>query len=357
MDLHGPLDLFGLSHLLRVAELRRSTFGLVLTHPIARGEIQVTDGLVISARVGRSEGERAVATLLSWSGARFTLLPARRGPRTGKESSPRSLLETLLNETETRTVPHLPYVPIQGGLELLDLLGILHIFRENRLAARIEIVRGEGRGEILLGDGSIFMARAGRKEGKEAVESLLGAQGGAVKILPEDSPVESEETWPIDLYLQEVLEREEEGPTDAEMAKNFRTFAAAPLVEQIRLAKRGNQRQRILAASSARDQVALSVVQDRNVTPELAEAMAAKPRVNPTVLRFLAGDHGFRSIYAVSRALVFNPSTPPDSASDLLDRLRDVDLRKLIHDRAQNSEYLRIRARRLLDVRKEKRSF
>ncbi|MCZ6692100.1 MAG: DUF4388 domain-containing protein [Planctomycetota bacterium] len=352
MDLQGPLDLFGLEPLLRVAEHSQSSFGITVEHPIAKGEVFVSFGFITWARVGRSLGKEALLTLASWTGAKFRLTPGAPTTKNREPMSPRAVFERDLRDSEPLHEVALQYVPIQGELSAIDIRQILHIFWLGGGAAKMHVSNVSEEGEIELEAGLIGTARVGSLEGREAVEHILGMEGCSVEILPGGMPIEQDDSLPIHLFLDLPEEAEEEVEiTEVEDLE----FEDAPLVEQIKKAKKGNVRERVLAACSSRDEVAISVVQEGNVTTDLAETLASKALTNSVVLKYLGEDKMFGGRPSVARALVFNPSTPPGTAADLLDRLRDADVRRVVRDSGAHSEFLRTRAKKLLDIRKKKR--
>lgn len=356
MDLKGPLDLLGLGAILKVAGRHRISLGIAIEHLVGRGEIVVTDGLITWARLGRTRGEEAVKTFLSWSGARFRVCPHPGTAQQGAGVSPLALLEDGDGgDPSGAPAGSAGYVPASGSLEILGFAQILHLFLENGLAARIGIRSGGREGRLEVDSGRVLTAWFGDDEGKSAMEALLRIPDGEVEIYPGTLGLSCEDPFPIDLFLDPAVMREEP-EVEAAAGGGRRDFDTLPPVEQMRVARQGGFKERLEAACAASDQVALAVVQDHDIGPELAEAIAGKVMVNPSVLKFLADDPTFRNQYMVARALVFNPSTPPSSAADLLDRLRDPDIRQVVADPAAHPEHLRVRAKRVLDLRKAKRA-
>ena len=351
------MDFLGLHHLLRTGEAHSNSFCVSLHHPIAKGEVVVSDGKICWARVGRADGEEALRKLVSWTGTKFTLYPLANIIESEGALSPGDLLEKI--ELPEDLPPIEGFARIRGELGAIGLREILHILWKNGRAARIRLDGFGQKGEIEVDSGKVVSASLDGKTGKDAVESLMQIPGGKVEITPGLSDVESDGEFSIEslmkgpaLSKQFVLVEEDEPETGPAM-----TLAAKPMKVQLELAKKGNYKERIEAACSGRDQVAFAVVEDRNLPPKLIEMIAGLTRVKPVVLEFLATDPSCRRSYTVTRALVFNPSTPAGNASELLVYMRDADLRKISQDTTTYHESLRIRATRLLGIRKQKRSF
>lgn len=354
MELKGPVDLLGLSHLLRVGEIYRSSFSVALEHPIGRGEILLGNGLVVWARLGRTRGVEALRTLISWRGATFRIYPpAVPGDRNGG-LSPRVVLDYGMDRSPVDVEGVSTEGPVQGSLALLSLRQVLHIFQANRRGAVIHITSRGPKGEIHVDSGSVVSAGSAEMTGPDAVGALLEAQGCETEILACPGAVESNGSFPIDHFLEPTREKEHD---EADIARNEKVFALAPLPDRIKMARQGDFKERLLAACSGSDQVAMAVVQDGNLGQELAEALASKVMANPEVLTFLGTNRAFRKQHGVVRALVFNPTTPLSTAVNLMQDLCDADVRKVMTDTTAYPEALRARAKRTLEIRKKKRSF
>jgi hypothetical protein len=350
VDLSGPLDLFGLAHLLRTAEAHRKSFALEVLHPMARGGLCMREGSIFWARVGQTTGKKAVRMMLSWRSARFWMYPL-----SGFVGSAQGFRVGNVIPDENRPLSQI-LEPITGHVGVLDVPDLMAIFGSNGRAARVRIVCGNQEGEISLDSGRIIQAAYVPLEGQEAVEAMMRLPAGEVEVRCGTADVPRPDPMPVRMFL---IGRDPFPmcTSPEEMEKETRTLARMPLNMQMRLARDGNFRQRLSAACSKWNRVALAVVRGGEVGEDLLEAICSAPLANPEVLRVLADHRRCRSRYSCLRALALNLATPRDIATKLLDRLRDSDLRKVYQDRTKFPLRFRVKADKILRARRRSRAF
>jgi CheY-like chemotaxis protein len=109
-EIEGSLSQLGIPDLLQILGMNKRSGKLSLERGNERGEILVTDGRAVNARVGRVEGEKALFRLLAWTDGTFTFAP---GTNPGKPRIDRAMDDALLEgmrqaDEVNRLLPSLP---------------------------------------------------------------------------------------------------------------------------------------------------------------------------------------------------------------------------------------------------------
>lgn len=109
-EIEGSLSQLGIPDLLQILGMNKRSGKLSLERGSERGEILVTDGRPVNARLGRVEGEKALFRLLSWTEGTFTFAP---GANPGKARIDRAMDDALLEgmrqaDEVNRLLPSLP---------------------------------------------------------------------------------------------------------------------------------------------------------------------------------------------------------------------------------------------------------
>ncbi len=109
-EIEGSLSQLGIPDLLQILGMNKRSGRLNLERGNERGEILVTEGKPVNARLGRVEGEKALFRLLSWVEGTFTFAP---GANPGRARITRSMDEALLEgmrqaDEVNRLLPGLP---------------------------------------------------------------------------------------------------------------------------------------------------------------------------------------------------------------------------------------------------------
>lgn len=109
-EIEGSLSQLGIPDLLQILGMNKRSGKLSLERGNERGEILVTEGRSVNARVGRVEGEKALFRLLAWTDGTFTFAP---GTNPGKPRIDRAMDDALLEgmrqaDEVNRLLPSLP---------------------------------------------------------------------------------------------------------------------------------------------------------------------------------------------------------------------------------------------------------
>jgi hypothetical protein len=105
------------------------------------------------------------------------------------------------------------------------------------------------------------------------------------------------------------------------------------VVQKVKAALLGSQEERMILVHDSNKLVARAVVQSPKLSEHEVENYASMKDVCEEVLRLIALNRKFRKIYVVVRALVNNPRTPIDVGLQLLPRLNDPDVKRLVLNR------------------------
>jgi hypothetical protein len=105
------------------------------------------------------------------------------------------------------------------------------------------------------------------------------------------------------------------------------------VVQKVKAALLGSQEERMILVRDSNKLVARAVMQSPKVSEHEVESYASMKDVCEEVLRLIALNRKFRKIYVVVRALLNNPRTPIDVGLQLLPRLNDPDVKKLVLNR------------------------
>jgi CheY-like chemotaxis protein len=109
-EIEGSLSQLGIPDLMQILGMNKRSGRLSLERGSERGEILVSDGLPVNARLGRVEGEKALFRLLTWTDGTFTFAP---GTNPGRARITRAMDDALLEgmrqaDEVNRLLPSLP---------------------------------------------------------------------------------------------------------------------------------------------------------------------------------------------------------------------------------------------------------
>ncbi|MBN1208838.1 MAG: response regulator [Myxococcaceae bacterium] len=109
-EIEGSLSQLGIPDLMQILGMNKRSGKLSLERGSERGEILVSDGLPVNARLGRVEGEKALFRLLAWTEGAFTFAP---GTNLGRARINRAMDDALLEgmrqaDEVNRLLPALP---------------------------------------------------------------------------------------------------------------------------------------------------------------------------------------------------------------------------------------------------------
>jgi CheY-like chemotaxis protein len=109
-EVEGRLTQLPLPDLLQIMAMNRRTGKLALDHGGLKGEIQISQGRAVNARLGDIEGEKALFRLLGWHDGNFAFTP---GPAPSRSTIDRVMEDALLegmrqNDERARLMASLP---------------------------------------------------------------------------------------------------------------------------------------------------------------------------------------------------------------------------------------------------------
>ncbi len=109
-EIEGNLSQLGIPDLLQILAMNKRSGKLALARGTERGEIHVGDGRPMNARVGITEGEKALFRLLAWTEGSFSFTPGPPPPRARiNRGMDDALLEGMRQADEVaRFLPSLP---------------------------------------------------------------------------------------------------------------------------------------------------------------------------------------------------------------------------------------------------------
>src|SRR5262249_19448001 len=93
-EIEGSLAQLSLPDLLQILGMNRRSGRLELTRETARGELHLSEGRILHARVGLVEGEKGLFRLLTWTEGTFSFKPGQ--PSTGRSRAGFGMDEILL---------------------------------------------------------------------------------------------------------------------------------------------------------------------------------------------------------------------------------------------------------------------
>jgi hypothetical protein len=120
--------------------------------------------------------------------------------------------------------------------------------------------------------------------------------------------------------------------------------------QKIVLAIKGGKEERTLLIREANRLIQVNVIRNGRITEGEVAFIAQMRTVADEVIRIIANNRDWMKKYAIVKALVMNPKTPPALALNLLKRLIDIDLKLLVRDK-NVPELLRREAKRYLEAK------
>ena len=124
-------------------------------------------------------------------------------------------------------------------------------------------------------------------------------------------------------------------------------LALLPVIDRIKMARRGTREQRAVLVRDPNKVVAVSVLGSPKLNVTEVEAYSRMTGVQEEVLRIIGTSRHWIKHYPISAALVGNPKTPIAIALPLVTRLNERDLKRITLDR-NVSNGVRAAARRFL---------
>ncbi|MBF5042619.1 response regulator [Aggregicoccus sp. 17bor-14] len=109
-EIEGSLSQLGIPDLMQILGMNKRSGRLALVRGSERGEISMSEGRPVNARLGKVEGEKALFRMIAWTEGTFTFTP---GPVSGKPRIQRAIDDALLEgfrqaDEVNRLLPTLP---------------------------------------------------------------------------------------------------------------------------------------------------------------------------------------------------------------------------------------------------------
>jgi CheY-like chemotaxis protein len=109
-EIEGSLSQLGIPDLMQILGMNKRSGRLALVRGPERGEISMSEGRPVNARLGKVEGEKALFRMIAWTEGTFTFTP---GPVSGKPRIQRAIDDALLEgfrqaDEVNRLLPTLP---------------------------------------------------------------------------------------------------------------------------------------------------------------------------------------------------------------------------------------------------------
>jgi len=161
-------------------------------------------------------------------------------------------------------------------------------------------------------------------------------QDAETEELPEELLAQEEEEEELDredakqlLEEAESQEEEEEKPTNNLRAQ----LANMAVTQKIKLALLGGKQARSLLVFDSNKIISSMVLKNPRITDSEVQAIASSKSVREDLLRQIARDKQMMKNYSVKQALVKNPKTPIKISLNLLNQMREHDLKRLAKSR------------------------
>lgn len=165
--------------------------------------------------------------------------------------------------------------------------------------------------------------------------------------LPPPKPDEVEEELPEvikERYSKPILD-DEGKEVPLRLAQRLLKLGTS---QKIMLAIKGGKEERTALIRESNRLIQVGVIRNARITEGEVAYIAQMRNINDEVLRIISMNREWMKKYAVVRALVFNPRTPPSLSLTFFKRLMDSDIKFLMKDK-NVSEVLRREAKRFLE--------
>jgi hypothetical protein len=205
-----------------------------------------------------------------------------------------------------------------------EIIEALYHNRHTRMSTVDRLVELAARNNVVLHGVATF---------QEHVEAIKG------QLIPEPS----DEALPSDRIFSEALDEDDDDPEAITLEEDGterlkEKFASLrekikhmSLSEKVRFAAIGNAAARTILIRDPRRLVHMAAA--RTLTAKEASEVVRSKEVAYDVIVFVAQQKRFLGTYAIKKALVFNPRTPPTMALRFIAHLMDKDLRDLTRSR------------------------
>ena len=171
---------------------------------------------------------------------------------------------------------------------------------------------------------------------------------------PQTGLEDVQESFLDGIYLSEDLINEVEDEANDERREGlFHRIKRMNIAERIKLALLGNREARAILVRDTHRIVSCSVLRNPHLTDMEAILIAQSRTVDEEVLCEIAGTRKWARIYHVKVSLINNPKTPPHISLNLINHLRNTELKTLINNR-NIPGVVTTTARRMIDEKKKR---
>ncbi len=207
-------------------------------------------------------------------------------------------------------------------------------------------LRADQRGMILELLDRFARIAAGEKRSAEEADALEIDPDEAARILNVDVG---------ELFAaSEIADGEEfEHAEDPDIRSAYRKIVTLNTAQKAILAMKGGREERMILVRDTNKVVSMSVLKNPRLNLTDVEQISMLRNVSQEVLRGVGMNREWIKSYAVAKALVHNPRTPPGVATNFVSRLQNRDLKSLSRDH-NVPELIRRMAKRTLTTRTQK---
>ena len=195
---------------------------------------------------------------------------------------------------------------------------------------------------------------------KEAGEAATDVEGDRAAGAEEEDLAALAKLLDVDvgdlLSVSEIQDAEEfETSDDPQIRSVFQHIVTLGAAQKAILAMKGGREERMILIRDTNKIVALGVLKNPRIGDNEVEAIAKMRNVTSEVLQAVGAKRDWTKNYALVRALVCNPRTPPAVSTNFIPRLANRDLRDLMRSR-EVPELIRRMAKKTYDLRTQSRN-
>ncbi len=187
--------------------------------------------------------------------------------------------------------------------------------------------------EFFLNDYAARILDPGQEAPQEAADTLAADFAAALAVAPAGGVAEVEALSPEELARELLEEKPDDAPAapveEAKKNSLYKTIIDMKVSGKIKLALKGNKEARSILIKDANKLVSGSVLKNPRISDGEVVAVANSKSASEDLLRIIAANSQWMSLYAIRSGLVHNSKTPPAIAMKLLPTLSDAEIAKL----------------------------
>ena len=365
----GPLSMPGLAGLLNAAQHGARSGTIHLAGRTQEGRIFFRRGKIIGVVAKDLEGRPALEALLKADDLRFRYtLRTHFHVENVDHASVEDLLDTPAarpwHDQEARSGLRL----VSGDPRVVDIFEVLDAFHNVPIPVKVTWMCEEGRGEVYRDRNRVLHAHVdGRDSPYSAMAAMLSwnEQRFMVRYVDEKIPVTVDKTLG-EFYAESLKEVDEELKrvarpgelpdwelSEAEYQSMYHRIMQMGVAEKIKLAFLGSKEARDILVRDTNKLIAVSAVKSPKTQESDIESISKSRAVCDDVLRQIASTKEWMKSYTVKFNLASNSKTPVPIALNVLNHLRELDLRKIAKSKDVAS-VVASQARRLADLKADR---